>query len=89
MEIVFELQIAFNALALSHYMKDKLEKKYKFRTTKTQNLVKGYLRYKTVTSQNVSFEAQVKYFFISQKLFSARKIFKFLYFEPSHDLLNL
>ena len=28
-------------------------------------IVKGYLHYKTITSQNVSFEAQVKKFFIS------------------------
>ena len=27
--------------------------------------IKGYLRYKTITSQNVLFEAQVKNFFIS------------------------
>ena len=31
------------------------------------NIVKGYLRYKTVTSQNVLSEAQVKNFFISKK----------------------
>ena len=30
-------------------------------------LIKGYLHYKTITSQNESFEAQVKNFFISQK----------------------
>ena len=29
--------------------------------------LKGYLRYKTITSQNVSSEAQVKNFFISQE----------------------
>ena len=29
--------------------------------------IKGYLRYKTITSQNVSSEAQVKVFFISYK----------------------
>ena len=29
--------------------------------------VKGYLRYKTITSQNVSSEAKIKHFFISQK----------------------
>ena len=30
-------------------------------------IFKGYLRYKTITSKNVSSEAQVKNFFISQK----------------------
>ena len=29
------------------------------------NMVKGYLRYKTITSQNGSSEAQVKNFFVS------------------------
>ena len=29
-----------------------------------RHYVKGYLRYKTVTSETVSFEAQVKNFFI-------------------------
>ena len=36
---------------------------------------KGYIRYKTITSQNVSSDAQVKEF-----LRSILKIFKFLYF---------
>ena len=34
---------------------------------KRLKIVKGYLRYKTITSQNVSPEAQVKNFFDSQK----------------------
>ena len=44
-----------------------------FRHTKqtSKNIVdttfKGYLRYKTITSPNVSSEAQIKKFFISQK----------------------
>ena len=29
--------------------------------------IKGYLRYKTITSQNVSSKAQIKNFFISRK----------------------
>ena len=29
------------------------------------NFVKGYLRFKTITAQNVSSEAQIKNFFIS------------------------
>ena len=33
----------------------------------TSNVLKGYLCYKTITSQNVSSEAQIKNFFISQK----------------------
>ena len=41
-------------------------------------LIKGYLRYKTITSQNMSSEAQIKNFFILQKC-SGLKIFKFLY----------
>ena len=32
--------------------------------------LKGYLRYKTITSQNVSSEAQVKNFFISQESYA-------------------
>ena len=44
---------------------------------------KGYLHYKTIASQNVSPEAQVKNFL------SVLKIFKFLYFQLSHDLPNL
>ena len=31
--------------------------------------LEGYLRYKMITSQNVSFEAQVKNFFISYKIY--------------------
>ena len=43
--------------------------------------VKGYLRYKTMSSQNVSSEAQIKNFFcFMEKLCSFLKIFKFLYF---------
>ena len=43
---------------------------------------KGYLRYKTVTSQNVSSEAQVEsFFYFVEKLCSVLKIFKFLYFK--------
>ena len=32
---------------------------------KKMKVIKGYLRYKTVTSQNVSSEAKIKNFFIS------------------------
>ena len=53
-------------------------------------IVKGYLRYKTITSQNVSSEAQVKnFFYFVAKLCSVPKIFKFLYFQSSYDLPNL
>ena len=44
----------------------------------TFNELKGYLRYKTITSQNVPSEAQIKNFFISNKsyvLFSSFCIF--------------
>ena len=43
-----------------------------------------------IISQNVSSEAQVKnYFYFVENLCSVLKIFKFLYFLPSHDLPNL
>ena len=42
-----------------------------------------------ITFQNVSSEKQVKIFFFVEKLCSVLKIFKFLYFSPSHDLENL
>ena len=39
--------------------------------------LKGYLRYKTITSQNVSSEAQVKnFFYFVEKLCSILKMFK-------------
>ena len=44
---------------------------------KVKAKVKGYLRYKTITSQHVSSETQVKNFF---KICSVFKILKFLYF---------
>ena len=57
---------------------------------KTMNMgrwdIKGYLRHKTITSQNVPSKAQIKNFL--KKLCSVLKIFKFLYFWPSHDLPN-
>ena len=42
--------------------------------------LKGYLRYKTTTSQNALSEAQVKKIFFIKKLRSVLKVFKFLYF---------
>ena len=43
--------------------------------------VKGYLRYKTITSQNVPSKAQINnFFYFVEKLYSVLKIFKFLYF---------
>ena len=51
--------------------------------------LKGYLRYKTTTSQNALSEAQVKKIFFIKKLRSVLKVFKFLYFLPSHQLPNL
>ena len=44
------------------------------------NYIKGYLNYKMITSQNVSLEAQVRFFYFVERLFSFLKIFKFLYF---------
>ena len=42
---------------------------------------KGYLHYKTIISENVSSEAQVKnFFYFVEKLYSTLKIFKLLYF---------
>ena len=49
----------------------------------------GYLCYKTIASQNESFEAQVKIFYFTGKLCSVLKIFKFMYFSPSRDLPSL
>ena len=44
------------------------------------DIFKGYLRYKTITSQNVSSDAQVKKFFISQKvLFRSQDIQVFVF----------
>ena len=44
--------------------------------------LKGYLRYKTITSQNVPSKAQhrLRIFYFVEKLCSVLKIFKFLYF---------
>ena len=42
--MIFELKIVFNAAALSHHIKEKLEQKDKLRTTKTENLVKRLLK---------------------------------------------
>ena len=50
---------------------------------------KDYLCYKTITSENVPFEAQVKNFLFRDKLCSILKLFHFLYFQQSHDLPNL
>ena len=45
--------------------------------------------YKTITSQNVSSEAQVKFFFIYRKvMFHSQDIQIFLYLKQSHDLPN-
>ena len=44
-----------------------------------KKIFKGYLRYKTITSQNVSSEAHVKNFIILQKS-SVLKIFKLFLF---------
>ena len=53
-------------------------------------IIKGYLHYKTITSQNVSSKAQVKvFFYFVEKLCSVLKIFKFCYFQPSPILPNL
>ena len=44
-------------------------------------LLKGYLRYKTITSQNVPSKAKIKnFFYFVEKLCSVPKIFKFWYF---------
>ena len=43
-------------------------------------LFKGFLRYKTITSQNVPSEAHFEKFYFVEKLCSVHKIFKFLYF---------
>ena len=44
--------------------------------------IKGYLRYKTITSQNVSSEGHVKnLFYFIEKLSFVLKIFKFFIFK--------
>ena len=51
--------------------------------------IKGYLRFKALTSENVLSKAEVKdFFFFVEKLCSVLKILKFLYFYTSHDLPN-
>ena len=53
---------------------------------KTVIEVKGYLRYKMITSQNVLFEVQVKkFFYFVEKLCSVLEIFKFCVFN--HPLI--
>ena len=43
--------------------------------------LKGYIRYKTITSQNVSFEAQIKNFLFRRKMmFHSQDIQVFLFF---------
>ena len=54
-----------------------------------EDYLKVYLRRNALSSQNVSSEAQVKNFYFVEKLCFVIKIFKFLYFLPSHDLANL
>ena len=53
------------------------------------NKFKGHLRYKTVTSQNVPPEANIKFFCFTETLCPVLEIFKFLYFQPPNDLPNL
>ena len=51
--------------------------------------LKGYLRYKTITSQNVSSEAQIKNFFcVVEIIFRSQDIQVFV-FLTIHDLRNL
>ena len=53
-------------------------------------MFKGYPCFKTITSQNVSPEVQVKiFFYFIEKLCFVLKIMKFLYSKWSHDLPNL
>ena len=41
-----------------------LSREYSTRTERIRDVLKGYLRHKTITSQNMSSEAQIKDFFI-------------------------
>ena len=52
----------------------------------TIKALKGYLSYKTITFQNVLSEVKVKFFYFVERSHSILKLFKFLYFQPSHDL---
>ena len=52
--------------------------------------IKGYFRYKTTTTQKVSFEAQVQIFFILSKvMFRSQDIQVFVYLTIPYDLPNL
>ena len=63
---------------------------------KRLKIVKGYLPYKTITSQNVCVKHRLRIFFISQKNYVPFSryslflfLFLFLYFQQYHDLSNL
>ena len=49
-------------------LKKQKKKRKQFTHTDTPSKLKGYPRYKTITSQNASSEAQIKKFFISYKI---------------------
>ena len=51
--------------------------------------VKGYVRYKTITSQNVPSEAQIKNIFISNKIMFRSQDIQVFVFLSIHDLPNL
>ena len=62
----------------------------KFTAEKMKFSIKGYLRYKTINSQNVSSEAHVKsFFYFIEKSCFILKVFKLLYFQPFPNLPNM
>ena len=56
---------------------------------KKNTAFKGYLYYKTITSQNVSSEAHVNNFFITLKIYVLFSRYSNLSFKWSHNLPNL
>ena len=56
---------------------------------KLTDWVKGYLHYKTITSQNVSLEAQVKTFYFVENLCSVLKIFLSFHIFNHHMIYHI
>ena len=52
----------------------------------TRRFVKGYLRYKTITSQNVPPKAQIKIFLFRTKIMFRSQVIQFLYFYQISDV---
>ena len=69
-KVKHELRAANYELIYTNYEFRFTSYKFTFTSYELKSMIyefKGYLRYKTIASQNVSSEAQIKNFFISQK----------------------